>query len=93
MTAKRPHITLRERLRRLRDRDRPQPQPPTAHTNQQQPEWPSGVYPVVKPWRAWLTMRRTTGNRDAGGAYDCVALALRAGHRRWAHLRGSPLGA
>ncbi|HUY78029.1 MAG TPA: hypothetical protein VMV29_14745 [Ktedonobacterales bacterium] len=63
--SKRTHITLHERLRRLRDHDRaPTQTPTTERLQQQQPERPSGVYPVVKPQRAWLTMRRSNGNAE-----------------------------
>jgi hypothetical protein len=63
-TGKRQRITLRERLRRLRDRASSTPNATPARPQQQQPERPSGVYPVVKPQRAWLTMRRRNGNAD-----------------------------
>jgi hypothetical protein len=40
---------------------------PATHPQQQQPysERASGVYPVVKPPRAWLTMRRRNDNAES----------------------------
>jgi hypothetical protein len=66
--SKRQRITLRERLRRLHDRSSAHTPDvtPATHPQQQQPysERTSGVYPVVKPPRAWLTMRRRNGNAE-----------------------------
>jgi hypothetical protein len=65
--SKRQRITLRERLRRLHDRASsltPDVTPTGDRPQQPYSERASGVYPVVKPPRAWLTMRRRNGNAE-----------------------------